>query len=230
MIEDIDRQLAEWVENVLGPVTFSLSPPGGGDGERGVSCYLFELADAPPPRTLERTPLQLSLRYLITTWAAKPEQAHTMIEELVFAAMETAQFQVDLDPIPVAVWAALDVAPQPHFVLRIPLRRERPQLEPRLVRRPLGIKAVPLTSLRGRILGPEDIPLVGAVVEIPELALSTRADTEGEFRFAAVPSGSHIRQLRIRARGQEMIVGLEEPVNSDTCHLIRFEPSDWKED
>jgi hypothetical protein len=229
MISDIDEQLAGWVGNVLGPVAFSLAPPEQAPADIGVSCYLMELLDNPPLRTTRRPPLQITLRYLVTTWADTAQQAHEMLEELLFATMETPDLEVEVEPAEPTMWAALGVAPRPSFFLRVPLRRERPQPGVKLVRQPLGIEAVPIASLQGQVVGLQDVPLAGAVVEIPGLELSTRTDIDGHFQFATLPAGLHVRQLCVRAKGQEICYPLEDPVASDERLLLRFEPSEWKE-
>ncbi|HZH77837.1 MAG TPA: hypothetical protein VEY88_17555, partial [Archangium sp.] len=42
-----------------------------------------------------------------------PERAHHVLGQLVFAAMEEPEFEVDLAPLPVALWSALGVPPRP---------------------------------------------------------------------------------------------------------------------
>jgi hypothetical protein len=229
MITDIDDQLTDWVETVLGSIPVSLAPPEQDPTEVGVSCYLMELVDNPPLRTTKRPPLQIMLRYLVTTWADTPREAHRMLEELLFAAMETPDLGVEVQSLEPAVWAALGVAPRPSFFLRLPLRRERPQPSAKLVRQPLGIEAVPVASLQGQVLGMGGVPLAGAVVEVPGLEASTRTDTRGRFEIRTLPAGLHVRELRIRAKGQEIRYPLEDPVTSDEDLLLRFEPTEWKE-
>jgi hypothetical protein len=164
MITDIDDQLADWVENVLGPVAFSLGPPEQAPADAGVSCYLMELLDNPPLRTSRRPPLQIFLRYLVTIWASAPKEAHQMLEDLLFATMEAPDLQVEVEPLTAAGWRALGVTPRPSFFLRVPLRRERPQPGVKLVRQPLGIEAVPVASLQGQVVGVGGVPLARAVV------------------------------------------------------------------
>jgi hypothetical protein len=229
MITDIDDQLADWVENVLGPVAFSLGPPEQAPADAGVSCYLMELLDNPPLRTSRRPPLQIFLRYLVTIWASAPKEAHQMLEDLLFATMEAPDLQVEVEPLTAAGWRALGVTPRPSFFLRVPLRRERPQPGVKLVRQPLGIEAVPVASLQGQVVGVGGVPLARAVVEIPGLEINTRTDAHGHFQFAMLPAGLHVRQLRVRAKGQEICYPIEDPVTSHEHLLLRFEPSEWKE-
>ena len=52
-------------------------------------------------------------------------------------------------------------------------------------------------------LGPDDVPISDAFVEIPSLALATRSDVRGRFRFAAIPTSPVKQHLRVRAKARE---------------------------
>lgn len=221
MIERIDRRLAEWAAAVLEGPRIELSPPGeGGDGS-GISLYLMDLRHAPAARGGERPPRQVVLRYLVTAWADEPTEAHRLLGELAFAAME-ADLEVELDPLPLELWRAFGVLPRPAFVLRMPLRRERPKPAVPRVRQPLVLRAEPTASLSGAVIGPGEMPIAGARVELPAIARSTHTDHRGRFAFAAVPA-SGTRTVRVTAKGREISVaaGAEEgPL------LIRLQPTE----
>src|SRR2546421_5963544 len=138
MIDQVDRRLADWIAGTLDKkVEVSLAPPSEQATGQGVGLYLLELISNPLPRGMRRPPLQLMLRYLVTTRADKPEEAHRMLGELVVAAMENPEFEVEQESLPVAVWSAFGIVPRPAFVLRVPFRHERPErLAPR-VRQPV---------------------------------------------------------------------------------------------
>jgi Carboxypeptidase regulatory-like domain len=220
VIEQIDRRLAEWVTAVLGGQAVELSPPGeGGDGS-AVSLYLMDLRNAPPARGGNRPPLQVVLRYLVTARAQDPAEGHRLLGELVFAAMEAPEMEVELEPLPVALWRAFGVPPQPAFVLRMPLRRERPEPVVPRVRQPLVLRTEPAISLQGTVVGPGDLPIAGARVELPAVARSTRTDHRGRFAFAGVPA-SGTRTVRVSAKGREISVTAG---TGDGPLLIRLQP------
>ncbi len=50
-IDQIDEQLRDWVNQRVDVSTVSFDPPGKESSAEGVSLYLLELAEAPPPRT-----------------------------------------------------------------------------------------------------------------------------------------------------------------------------------
>ncbi len=226
MIDEIDRRLREWTESVVEGPTFSLTPPDDAQSGSGVSFYLLQLVEKPPTRTAQRAPLQLALHYLVTTWADAPEEAHRLLGELVFAAMETDDFEVDLDPIPPEMWTAFGIVPRPAFVLRIPLRKDRPEPSVKRVQAPLIVRVEPVAGLHGRVLGPNDTPVMGASVEIPALQISTRTDAQGRFSFRSVPGGKGGSTLRVRAKSKERSVTVEEPTSEASPVVIRFDAFD----
>jgi hypothetical protein len=247
VIEQIDRRLQQWVENLFAtepeaaaagrgaetgrvPVGFSLGPPRRAPDGAGVSCYLFELCDAPPARGPQRAPLQLALRYLVTTWAQEPAAAHRLLGRLVFAAMGEPEWEVLLAPPSEAAWAAFGVLPQPAFILSIPLRLERPTPPAPLVRAPIQLQATPVASLAGVVLGPGEIPLAGALVELPALRQTRRTDRKGQFAFPMVPVEPAELKLHVKARGRARWFDITRPSEADGPLVIHFELFDAKEE
>lgn len=203
MIEETDRQLVEWVETVVGGVEVRLGAPVAGTKGAGVGLYLLDLLHTPPSRNSRRLSLQVSLRYLVTTRSEDPMQAHQLLGDLVFAAMESADLEVELEPPPVQLWQAFQLPPQPCFMLRVPIRLDRRVPEGGRITQPVELRHLPLVPLTGQVLGPGDVPVANAAVELPELRLATRTDIKGRFVFGAVPAGPSARHVRIRARGHE---------------------------
>lgn len=210
MIDETDRRLTTWIGGILDQANVSLAPPAATESGKGVGLYLLELLQSQPPRGTRRPPLLMTLRYLVTTHAPKPEDAHQMLGALVVAALQDPEFEVEQEPLPVALWSALGVGPRPSFVLRVPLRVDRPEKLAPLVRQPLIVKQLPLRGFAGRVLGPDDIPIMNARVELPALDLFTSTDSKGRFHFAAIPDAPGSRQLRVRAKGQEFSINTEQ--------------------
>jgi len=223
MIDQVDGRLEDWIGTVLEGTNVSLAAPSGTETGRGIGLYLMELMHTPPPRGARRPPLQISLRYLVTTWAEKSEEAHRMLGELVFAAMEHPEFEVERHPVPVTLWTALGVAPRPSFVLRLPLRLERPERIAPLVRVAPVVRKSPMASLHGLVRGPGDVPVMGARVELPALQLSTSTDSEGRFHFSAIPTAPPVKLLVVKAKGQELSVATERAVAAGEPLLIRLQ-------
>lgn len=222
MIDEVDRRLRDWAATVVGKVPVSLAPPGRqGEEESVVGLYLLELAENPSPRTSGPQPLQVLLRYLVTASSPQPEEAHHLLGELLFAAMETSEMEVTLEPLPVALWQAFGVMPQPAFTVRVPLQKERKARPLRRVLEPLVMAASPMARLAGVVLGPGDLPLAGARVELPALSLSTRTDFRGHFFFDAVPRDAP-GMLRVQAHGRELSVMAEHPVDPESPLIVHL--------
>jgi hypothetical protein len=222
MIDEVDQRLKAWVGEVAGDMPVSFATPDRSTRGPGVSLYLLELGSAPPARSVRRVPLQFSVCYLVTVDAETPERAHQLLGELVFAALETPGFEVELSSTPVELWTALGIPPRPAFRLRLPVRRERAEPNVRRVRFPLVTHTVPNEALLGRVVGPGDVPIPGALVELPALKLSTQTDARGCFRFPLVPSLESIGRLEVRAKGEVLHVGAEALVSEEGQLVIRM--------
>jgi uncharacterized protein DUF4255/carboxypeptidase family protein len=226
MIDKADQQLREWVSSVVRPVETVLSLPDDQTKGIRIGLYLMDLAQAPTPRGTKRPPLQVWLRYLVTAWSPQPEEAHRLLGELLFAALEKPEteppeFEVITEPLPVEVWTALGTSPRPSFFLRMPLRRERTQKQAPLVRTPLVISGQ-MSHLDGIVYGPESIPIMGARVEVAALRLSTHTDAKGRFHFAALPSSAPI-SLKVQAKGKEINLSLTPSARRDEPLEIRLQ-------
>ena len=226
MIDKIDRELKTWVSNVgsIDKSQVGLAPPG--EDQQTVSLYLMQvvrvmtahenLPNAPAPS-------KIILHYLVTVQHDDMLQAHQLLGDLMFAAMEDTEFEVDLDPFPISAWVAFNQVPRPCFVLKVPLRHERPERIPKRVTKPMALESVATTSLHGIVLGPDDIPLHGALVELPDLQLVQRTDRNGVFLFATIPGGTQQRRLRIRAKGKLIEQSFSQPGTAADPLVVRVE-------
>jgi hypothetical protein len=222
MIDQVDNELKGWIDTVLNGKVASLAPPSASQVGRGVSVYLLDLVNTPVQREAKRSWLEISLRYLITTWAEDPLEAHRLLGELLFAGMEHAGYEVEQTYVPVDLWRAFNVQPRPGFFLRVPMRKTLPERKAKPVRK-LVAEVSPTKAVYGTVLGPDDIPLSGALVEMPALNLSTRSDHKGQFQFAMVPAESRAGLLRVRAKGRELAISAAELRWGDEPVIIRFE-------
>ena len=218
MIEKVDQRLSEWIGSVLtGDIKVSLLPPEGPGDKKVVGLYLKDILPSAPTRGTRRPPLQVLLRYLITASAKNQVEAHKMIGQLLFAAMEHSEYEVELGPVPAEVWTAFGTIPMPAFMLCLPLRLERPEENLRLIRSPIEVHQSPLGSMEGTILGPEETPLTNARVELSTHNLVTRTDIKGRFIFPVVPTEPAQKRMRILARGRELSRDVD-------CAKIKQEP------
>ena len=223
MIDETDRQLTSWIAKILGSVKVSLDPPRAAAAEKGIGLYLLELVQSTPDRGIRRPPILMTLRYLVTSHASSPEEAHQMLGALVVAAFDNPDFEVEQEQLPVSLWSALEIPPRPAFVLRVPFRHERKQKIAPPVKHPLVVKRFPLRSFKGQIVGPENIPLTNARVELPSLDLSTITDSKGRFYFSSIPDVPGPKLLRVRAKGQEFSIKTEQAESEDEPLVIQVE-------
>jgi hypothetical protein len=201
VIDEADQQVKKWLEEVAGRAPVWLASGQPAPGASAVALHLLSFADAPAPRGLRQTPLQIRLRYLILVWDQTPEDEHRVLGKLLFAALEHAEWEVDVAPIALPLWQALGVAPRPAFALLVPLASQRVVPQAPLVGTAPRFRVVPGVPLRGRLLAGSDAPLAAARVELPALGAATETDADGNFSFGLVPRGASKQQLRVKARG-----------------------------
>lgn len=194
--------LRQWVIDTVGDVAVSWDPPGAVASGRGVSLYLLELDEKPPARGTRPPPLQFWLRYLVTTWGESPQDAHELLFNLAFAALDHPDFEVDLSQRPPALWSAMGVPPKPAFLIQLPHLRQRAEAAIPFVRQPLQIQASEVVTLEGTVLAGRT-PVPEADVDLPALGAATRTDRRGRFRFRSVPAAPTTTLVRVRARGFE---------------------------
>ena len=223
MIEGADTWLADWAGTVAGTgVEVALTAPTDARSGAGVSLFLMDMASLPPMRGQRRAPLQLALRYLVTVWAGDPSAEHRLLGRLVAAAMQEERFEVLLAPTPPETWLALGAAPRPAFVLQVPVRQPRPEPVTPRVRGPLVVQGVALAPLSGIVLGPGDVPVANARVEVPSADASAETGPDGRFRFANLPVEPRQKLVRVRARGRQLDVEIAQPEGNSPV-VIHFD-------
>lgn len=195
--------------DVLEDVEVSLEPPSDNEGREDISAYLFALRRAPALQGRQRAPLLLHLSYLVTASHGEPAVAHDHIGRLVVAALEHADFVADVEPIASDWWRSFGVLPRPAFVLRVPWRVDRPERRGPPVTEQIEISTSPMRFLRGVVVGPEQTPVVAAVVRVPQLGKRVTTDSAGKFVLEAVPADGGTLTLEVHARGRTQRVELQ---------------------
>jgi hypothetical protein len=137
VIEEVDARLRAIASVAVPSAQISFGPPGD---QPGVSAYLYDLLPSLPARGNGRAPLQFIARYLITAGAEDAEAAHTLLEHLAFAALESTDLEADFEPLPAAAWSAFGLAPRPSFFIDAVVQRPRAEPETPLVRSPLVVE------------------------------------------------------------------------------------------
>lgn len=225
MIDDVDRMLIDWIGSIADDAEVVLDLPQETGKKAVVSLHLFDLGNGVPTHRDQPAPLQIALRYLVSTWAPEPAVAHNLLGRLVFAAMENDEFEVDLDAVTADTWSAIGVPARPAFLLRVPLEQERAAAPFPRVRRPAEIRVFPTGSLAGVVVGPDEVPLPRARVELPALRLTTRTDVQGRFRFSAIPLDRPELELRVRLKGLEVSTNAAAAAGAEPL-VIHFDPEE----
>jgi carboxypeptidase family protein len=206
MIERIGQEIRDWIGSVITGAEVVLGLPSDDAQGAQVGLYLMDLSQSNCARVGKLPPFKINLRYLVTARSPRAEEAHRLLGELIFAALqkpekEAPEFEVVVEPLPVEAWAVLGEAPQPSFFLRAPLRRERPERAAPMVKEPVVLQPSPMRVLSGTVYETGGMPIMGARVEIPMLGITTRTDEKGRFKFAGVPSNGQLKLLA-QAKGQ----------------------------
>ena len=224
MFDQMDATLKDWVAQALGSVEITLDAPVDSRPGKGVSLHLMEMALSFPSSGYPTPELRLDLRYLVTTWAETHEEAHRLLGQLVLVALTSSTVNVDLHPIPPETWLAFTARPRPAFILQVPVTLGKSEEVTKLVTQPLIVKDSPLVPLLGQVLGPHDMPVANARVEIPFLNLSTLTDLKGWFKFPAVPADPAPSRLRVVLKGWSLDVTVDPASLAHPPLVVHFDP------
>lgn len=223
MIDEIETQIGTWISDTHNNVLVQTIAPGEIAKERCIGLYLLDLLPTTPSELGPSKLFQLSLRFLVTSWADTPEASHRLLGEVALSVAEHPVYDLELVPLPAQSWSAFGVAPRPSFMLRAPLQQERSQPVVKLVREPIIIRESPLVALEGVIVGPENIPIMNAYVELISPQRSTYTDKKGRFLFTGVPAEPSRKRLRIKAKGRELAVLAEHRADAHEPIMIHVD-------
>ncbi len=223
-ISAVNQNLASWVDSTIPNLELTFQAPGDRDGNDGVSLYLMEFLPAVvTTAAAKKRAHQFQLRYLVSSWGDDAGQAQQNLSTLIFSAMENPDFQIDLEPISSQLWLAFGITPRPAFLLQLPLTLKRKEYLAPIIRYPLEIQQSSIVSLQGVVLGPEDIPVAQAKVEIPAYQLNTTTDSNGRFKFNTVPETPVIKKLKIKARNRVLEIEAKHDTKDAKPLIIHFD-------
>jgi hypothetical protein len=138
--------------------------------------------------------------------------------------MEQEGWELEFEALPMQAWSAFGIPPRPSFVLRVPLRVERPEERAKPVRL-IKLEGLPVATLQGSVLGPDDVPIAGATVEAPALQRWATTDDHGRFVLTGLPQAAQNR-LVVNAKGKRIEVSPEggpDPSKPLTIRLTSLE-------
>jgi hypothetical protein len=223
MIEHADADVVAWLTDVVDPVPVTLGPPTAQpDRPSGVACHLLALIPEPPGRGPGRPPVRAVARYLVTSWAPAPADAHRALGQVLVAAIDRADVELGHSEPPAALWPALGVPAQPAVMLDVPVRWNRPQPTTPLVREPARVDWLGLRPLAGVVIGPTGVPIARAQLRVQDADAPTWTGPDGAFRLPAAPSAPTPMPLTVSARGVTRTV----TVTPSTDLTIVFDPEE----
>jgi len=209
-VAEATADLVAWLRDAVGAPVRIAPPAAIETGDAVVAVWPLELRPDHEARgTGQRLPMRLMLRCLVCASGAVDE-ATRLLDRVLVASAAAVERVVVLEPPRPQTWLAFGVAPRPAVLFEIPLQIARHTPSAPLVRQPLQVQTMSLLALRGRILGPGDVPLSDMRVEVASTGHSTHTDSNGQFVLAGVPAGEPTR-LRVRGRGRYLLAEVETP-------------------
>jgi hypothetical protein len=225
VIDEADADVVGWLRSVLAPSVVTLGPPIASPEGDGAACYLLSLVPEPAARGLSRPPVQAIARYLVTTWAPDPVDAHRRLGDVLVAAAERADIDAEQREPPVAIFSGLGVPPQPAVVLRTCVRWPRPLRRAPLVEEPLGVRFAEVGRLVGSVVTPKGTPVARAEVRIPPARVPVWTGPDGAFEVLGAAVGADAVQVTVTARGHTRVVTVPRP-DRDAPLVVPFDPTE----
>lgn len=213
-VADAESRLAEqWIRAALGQdvqVRVGAIADAAPGGATAVTLTLLHIAQAPRPRTTAGIPpLLLRARYLVTITAPEEAAERQALAELAFAATPGTEVALEQAAPGPELWQSLGVRGRPALCVSVLLQRERRRRTvPRV--KELVTQFSPSRPLAGVVVGPGDVPIAGAFVEVEGLEQSTYSNHRGEFAFRSVPGAEPLPTLVVRAKGTSVRVRVGE--------------------
>ncbi|MHC4954362.1 MAG: carboxypeptidase-like regulatory domain-containing protein [Planctomycetota bacterium] len=221
-LADVVERTRGWVKDALpGRVEVVFDAPSEGVAKKGVHLYLVGTTPVPLEHTRPPPPLKILLRYLVTTRAGDQAAADALLVTLLFAAMDEKELEMEVETKGLSVddWVAFGVSPRPSFFLTVPVEQEREYTMARPVLTRNTQMKQRMRPLTGVVLGPKDVPIAGARVELPAFNRSTSTDPGGQFVIPGLPSDAQL-DVRVTAKGKRCLfqvtqASAREPVRLD---------------
>lgn len=221
MIASIDKKLETWLQATLPDVSVRFGTPLQASEAPCVNLCLMEIANERAQVVGGHSEFEVSLVYLVTAHSIDTRATNDLLGSVLTAALDEPTIEVQHGGVDTSAWLALQVPAQPAFTIRQHVTRSHKQPVAR-VTKAVQAKVLPLTQLAGRIVGPGDIPIPQARVEVPGTRHVAYSDSRGGFSFGVLSSENSARELRIVARGLEQRVSIAS--QSGKPLLIRFQP------
>ncbi|MEH1055585.1 carboxypeptidase-like regulatory domain-containing protein [Micromonospora sp. CPCC 206171] len=220
-VEAATADLAAWLATAAGEVV-PVGPPADGEPADGLTVWPLELRPGRQTRgTGNREPYRFTVRYLLS--AAGPA-ALPRLDRVLAAAVVDGEPEVLLEAGDPELWRAFGVPPRPALLIDVPAQVARPLPAAPPVLHPLRLRQLPMRTLDGRVVGPQEQPLAAMRVELVGTAQATQTDPAGRFRLTGVPDDPEQPgpvRLRLVGRGHTLTADVDP---ADTDLVIVCEP------
>lgn len=226
MLVEADRGLRHWLADLVpGAAVTADPPPDTPPASTVLSVLLLGVAPTPMPEVFQ-------LRYLVAVDAPSPDEALAVLDQVLGGVLDTpvlpAGPRLTLEPgAPSAEqWLALGARLRPALLLQLAAIRvrDRERTADELVLHPPRLVMAEGGGLRGRVVGPGDVPVAEATVTVLATGATQRTSAAGTFRFALVPTGIGPIRVSVRARGREQVVDVDPA--ADQPVTVSFTPQE----
>lgn len=228
MIDKLDRQLKAWIsETIKQDTDISFAPPSLSSDKTIVSAYLYKLDNSLANSTARNIPFQITLCYLITVQSNNPIESHKLLGELLLAANERSDINIDLSGFNADFWQSLNMPPQPHFVMKIPLTlTEQSNETPAIIKEPTIVDLGFIKNIKGLLLGPDKQPISGAKITSTSTNATVLTNNNGIFSITTGAKELKTFNCLIHTKGQQF--SLSVPIKAEqnspiTIHLDTLE-------
>jgi hypothetical protein len=221
----VENRVETLVREVWKDIPVRFDAPANEESKQGVCFVLIGLVPGLISRNDHRQPFQIYRRYLVCSTGADATERASLLEALMFKAMESSNFQMESDPLPNDLWLALGLPPQAAFVVRVPVTHERQvRKAPRV--KTMEIDLNPSGTMRGRVFDERGEPVANCLVEIPAHQLRTSTGTDGYFQFVCV---SRITSHQIRVVSGDIELIAEAPVGTGFSEPLTLALQSYKQ-
>ena len=170
--------------------------------------------------------MQAVARYLVTTWASAPADAHRLLGQVLVAASDRPDLDLEQVEPPVGLWPALGVPVQPALVVRAKVRWPRPEPRAPLVRQPLHVDWRGMRPLVGVLVAPGGTPIARAQLRLPGSDGPAWTGPDGGFVLPGVLSSSEPLPVTVMARGVTRTLAVTAPPDPSDPLTIVFDPEE----
>lgn len=152
-------------------------------------------------------PLRLRARYLVTS--DSPQWTTATVDRVLAALVGDRAVCLVPEPVPTELWVALGAPPRFALLVDVPVAVHRAAPAAPRVTGGLRITETPLRAVRGRVVGPGDVPVPGVRVVAVGFDLAARTDAHGGFAFPGLPAAA----TRLTVAGKGLRGGVDVPAD-----------------